>query len=339
MLDVAYSLDHGYVVPVAVSIKSLLENRDSGLLRIHILGYHITNEDKKAIQFICDSACIPVFFYEIGECLDKYKKLNRERGNVGMYGRLFIGDFLDESIKRVLYLDGDTLILSGLGFINTMELSNHILAGAYDVSLPDCGSREIIGFSEEELYINSGVIWINLDLWRKEKVETRCYEYLKKTPEVIYNDQDAINVVCRGKISLLPLAMNMTALLPVMPFRYEKLIGDKYFENYYNSSEYEEAQKNPVIIHFASELFGKPWQKGSIAPYVEKWEDYLLDTPLKHTEKMPRIFSKNKYRAIYLRSAEGIIRFFYKRRIYAGVAFFYRLFYLYGHKILKIIRK
>ena len=45
MLDVAYSLDHGYVVPVAVSIKSLLENRDSDLLRIHILGYHITNED------------------------------------------------------------------------------------------------------------------------------------------------------------------------------------------------------------------------------------------------------------------------------------------------------
>lgn len=339
MLDIAYSLDHGYVIPTAVSIKSLLENRDSDLLRIHILGYHLTKKDIDGIRTICGSYSVPVLFYEIDEWLDKYKALHRERGQIGTYGRLLVGYFLDESIKRVLYLDGDTLIVSGLKHMNNVELFDNILAGVYDISLPDCGCREIIHFSEEEQYINAGVIWINLELWRKENIERKCFEYLKKKPDAIFNDQDAINAVCRGRISLLPLSMNMTALTPVLPFRCERLVADKYFEKYCSREEYEEAQKNPVIIHFASELFGKPWQEGCVAPYAKVWRKYLHGTPFRHMKKVPRVFSKNKYRAIYLKNAEGIIRFFYKRRMYFFAAVFYKLFYLYGHKILKVVRR
>ena len=109
------------------------------------------------------------------------------------------------------------------------EFGESTLPGLRDISefwntdLSGCGAAcvEDIGKDEDERYerlhydkscsyFNAGVLLINLDYWRKHKVDVQCVRYFETYPERIqFNDQDLLNVVlCKDKV-FVPLKWNM----------------------------------------------------------------------------------------------------------------------------------
>ena len=105
-------------------------------------------------------------------------------------------------------------------------------------------------------YLNSGVMVMNLDYWRKHDVKNRLLSYIvDKRNELIYNDQDALNVILQDERRQLPVKYNVT------PYHYHKNL------EYYPAKLREEIQKSrldPVIFHYLGPV--KPWSLGCYLP-------------------------------------------------------------------------
>ena len=88
-------------------------------------------------------------------------------------------------------------------------------------------------------YFNAGVLLIDLERWRQQRITERAFEYLRQYPHSPCSDQDALNVACDR--------------------------AWRQLEPRWNIQNYWETQMScitpgdgPGIIHFAGRL--KPWQ-------------------------------------------------------------------------------
>jgi len=138
-------------------------------------------------------------------------------------------------------LDVDLLVLRDLGGMWEMDLGGAIVGAVTDWFLPEwkarCGGIE--GLPAVPEYFNSGVLLLDMEQWRRERVSERALVYLQQHPETPFCDQDALNVVCSGKW---------------------KEMGAYW--NHQNHFELElaktEAAAWPGIVHFITG--GKPWK-------------------------------------------------------------------------------
>ncbi len=132
--------------------------------------------------------------------------------------RLWIAEYLPES--RIIWLDVDTIIDGPLDELWNLDMGNKVVAGAFDA----CPDFSGIG----GLYINAGVLVIDLDKWRKYGFTKKVQDLLK---EKVFRlaDQDAINVACKGYIKYLDLKWNYQINQPAQTYI-----------------------KNPIITHYAA---------------------------------------------------------------------------------------
>ena len=96
----------------------------------------------------------------------------------------------------------------------------------------------------DDKYINSGVLLMNLDYIRREKLDNTMINLLNKK-FYHFPDQDVINIACKDRI--------------------------KYLSNIYNSTETTGMVKDAKIIHYIRERKG--WIKTS--PRSEIWYKYF----------------------------------------------------------------
>ena len=61
----------------------------------------------------------------------------------------------------------------------------------------------------KSVYINSGVLVMDLNAWVERKAGQRIMEYVRCRKELAYPDQDAISYVMSGDIMIIPLEYNM----------------------------------------------------------------------------------------------------------------------------------
>ena len=157
------------------------------------------------------------------------------------YARLLIPSLLPQTAVKVLYLDADILVLGDLGALWATDVGNVLTAAVVDGL--DQQVRDGMAGTERvprvQRYFNAGVLLINLEGWRRERVAERALEYLARNPSTPYSDQDALNVVCDGR--WLPLDRGW---------------------NFVDFSERTEIaslaqERRPGVIHFATAL--KPW--------------------------------------------------------------------------------
>jgi lipopolysaccharide biosynthesis glycosyltransferase len=154
--------------------------------------------------------------------------------------RLFASTSIDESVDSIIYLDGDVMIRKPLES-NTFPDENF---SAMIELKPTQGIHSVGN------YFNSGVFATQLSFWRKNNVENRLIDFLKKTPTSVYKDQDALNFVFA--------AINSKPLSEKLNF----IIQDHNFRSIQNS--------DPTIVHFAGPL--KPWKLTTPnSKFVKEW--------------------------------------------------------------------
>lgn len=86
-------------------------------------------------------------------------------------------------------------------------MAGYCVAGVQDN--PALYALEAIGMDENDRYINSGVLLINLKQWRAERIEEKIIKMIQAhNGFVLHHDQGIINGVCKGKIKILPPKFN-----------------------------------------------------------------------------------------------------------------------------------
>jgi lipopolysaccharide biosynthesis glycosyltransferase len=111
-------------------------------------------------------------------------------------------------------------------------------------------------------YLNTGLMLMDLNRWRAEKLTERTLQYLEKY-ELPCVDQDALNLALRGRFDQLHPRYNS------MPYHHLKML--RYLDTVENDTVIGEAITQPAVIHYHRSFFGKPWTFGCTHPGVSLW--------------------------------------------------------------------
>ncbi len=111
---------------------------------------------------------------------------------------------------KVLYIDVDAIPVADLSELWNIDLGDNYVAGTPDSGMARDGVVYLKYIDSHIPYINAGVLLMNLDLIRKDGIDDKWLEKINKE-RLMYNDQDAINSVCKGHIKLFSPEYNCSA--------------------------------------------------------------------------------------------------------------------------------
>ena len=254
---VAYGLNNNYIFQTYISIISILENSFSTTFyKFYLLinGEEFKEENKKILLNLEDKyKNCKFFFCNVNTTIffDISTKRKKKYPKETFY-RLLITKYINE--EKVIYLDGDTFILSDLS-----EMFNLNMNKKYILGFADRGFKyiESLGYKDYH-YITAGVLLIDLKNLKNNNITDAFIEFMNNNKDkLIQNDQTVINVVLKKNIGFLPPKFG------IWNFRDKKSVliycnnlKNKYHKIIYNETSFIEAFNNPTIIHF---VYNKPW--------------------------------------------------------------------------------
>jgi len=234
--------DHNFLPGLMVLLYSAwMNNRHA---HFHVIDTGLGTDGTQKLTAFCARHGIACRTLRID--LERLARLpDAGRLSASTYARLFIPELLPEH-DRAIYIDADAMVLADLEPLWDFDLGDDLLAGVVDGGMePDFLDR--IGIARGH-YINAGVLRMNLDRWRTERIGARCVEQLMRHPELDLADQTAINIVAKGRIRTLDETYNVFA-----------------------SARLPRGDGGPRILHFAGP--DKPWQRQGV-PMAGLFEAY-----------------------------------------------------------------
>jgi lipopolysaccharide biosynthesis glycosyltransferase len=267
MRDVCITIDSSYIQHAVVMLESLFEQSDT-VYSIHII---INNSPKKfwtLKQFISYRGSIS-YFYQIDTDKLSYALISKHI-SLATYYRLLLAEILPDTLEKILFLDCDLLVLKDVDYLFNIDISEFDIAAIEEeISIDD---KLRIGLNAHDIYINAGVMMVNLFNWRQSNLTNSFLIYLKNNhSNLLYWDQDIINGVIR-KIKTIDKSWNVTEL------------------NYYKY--FSRSVENINIIHFSGKC--KPWNcdKHPLKFYYY----FYLSKPLSFLKRF--IYLRNGFRNI-----------------------------------------
>ena len=283
MLNVLFASNDKFSPYLGVSIYSLLKNNCSEFekINIYVLDDDISKENKAKIKEVVKSFNQEIQFIKtvnIKSILKNIDSMEKEGVNsLTTYSRLFASSLLP-NIDKILYLDADSLITGSFKELWDLNIENYFIAAVEDLFSIDTIKKDI-GLKNSNKYINAGFLFINLKKWREENLEKKFLEFQKEhLNKFIYHDQGIINGVCKDNILYIHPKYNLISIFHGI--EYEKAIKLGGIPNYYDKLTVEDAQKNPVFIHFSGGDLNRPWSNKE-QPYHELYYTYVNKTPFK----------------------------------------------------------
>lgn len=287
ILNVAYSCDDHYAMQAGTSIKSLLENNKKfEKIRIYLLNNKIGEKNLGKIQNLIsryENAELEIVDMEV----IKQKVVVLEEAWISSYGRVFLSSFL--KIDKVMYIDCDTIVAGPLDDFWNRNIEQYYAIGVQDTVQEFY--KEAIGVSRDYRYINAGILILNLKLWREDSIEKKCIDFINQFKgKVPHNDQGTINAICSEKILIASPKYNLQC--PMIGYTCEEIAKLYKMKTYYSQEEIDDAIKNPVIIHYSTFYYGRPWYKNSTHPLKEIFLQYFVPDDWDYEMKEQQ-FSKN----------------------------------------------
>lgn len=269
-IDIFYCADNKFVPFLATSIASILKNSNyDENIAIYVLNADITKENKELLNSLSSIKSYRLEFLLIeSNIFEGYKKPDYINSSAFLYRYLI--PKIKPNIKKALYLDCDTIIKQSLWELFNTNIKNYYIAGVEDFHWMMAFKRLKINSSIKEPYFNSGVLLINCEKWREDKLYTKLIEITNNlNPKVLEQlDQDAINIVCEGKKLVLPPKYNLLSCW-----------NDNNMFTSYKYIDLEKDIKDPVIIHYSGPI--KPWMEKffPVDDFAWEWHRYVQLTP------------------------------------------------------------
>jgi lipopolysaccharide biosynthesis glycosyltransferase len=246
-MKIAFCVDEPYAKHVAAAVTSIYLHNYVNKPEIYIISSELKNETinkLKKLELVFGGKLI---FKDIpAENFNHLKQvLHISRA---AYYRLMLPEILNAE-EKIIYLDADLVVEADLQDLWNLELGDKLVAGTAEDTKGQLSKLE----KEGDIYINSGVLVINLDLWRTEKVFGRCMEWLRINPDAGIPDQDALNLVLGGQKLAIDLKWNLNPV-PLQSLEVLKTYPQR-------------------ILHFGGPI--KPWHKCFDFAMQEIYKKYL----------------------------------------------------------------
>ena len=282
-MNVVYASNDNYARHLATSMISLFDrNQDMERIVVYILSVAISEESQAKLLQIADRYGRELQVIELSDIKSRFTYEIDTRGfDISAMGRLFMGTLLPEKVERVLYLDCDTVVAQPLKKLWELDLKGRLLAAVMEPTIYEAVKMEI-GLEEADPYYNSGVLLIDLKLWRESQTERRLLDfYGAKNGSLFACDQDTINGALKGEI--LPMSPRYNYFTNYRYFSYENLVCHAPWYRKVPKEAFAAAKKRPAVIHYMGDE--RPWIAGNLNHYRKAYEHYLAETPWAGTPK------------------------------------------------------
>ncbi len=269
-INYLYASDNNFAKVLGVSLYSLCKFNYKNINNIYIISQDISVENKKRLNKISQDFNKKINFIEMP---DFNKVLGEEadikRYSASMFSRIIIDTLLPKEVEKIIYLDCDTLVNSDLTELWRIDLKNKVMGAVNDYR--SVYYQRNLGIKDNNCYINSGVLLIDVNLYRKKEYEKKLILEIKKFNGAFeFPDNDAICRVMQDDIVLLPLKYNVSSIFYMTKLEELKKIRKPNIIN--SDIEIENSKKNPSVIHFTTCFLmnGRPWLKRMQSSYDTK---------------------------------------------------------------------
>lgn len=248
--------DSRYVPTTMTSMLSAIQNKcPSSIYNYYIVTENATESDRKSLMSLKQLApdTVNINIIERPEPDLPYENMQRFlQYKVGMH-KIYLPEIL-QNLDKVIYMDGDTIVLKDLRELYDIDVSDVYAAVAKD-GIYYRFSKEMaeMGLDKRGFYFNSGVMLYNLDKQRRDNIVEKLVEYIK-THEDFYGDQDVLNMVFGNKLKLMSYRYNCISTF----FEADDL---NFLSTYYGEPLPKETfyiYENATVIHYAGD---KPWDQ------------------------------------------------------------------------------
>lgn len=265
---------------LATTIVSILENTMSDIC-IHIFHDETVDKEKKDFfkSLIEDKYNQEVIFYFL-DLDNEFRMWNIRSFSIGCLFRLYI--FKCCNLKKIIYLDCDTLILGDIKKLWEYDINNFYCGVIKDIK----ETRNVIDNLyyksmniKNEKYFNSGVILFNITKIKKDfNIIEEAKDFFERHKNVLFPDQDFLNFLFQDNMFFLDKKFNFI------------------FKDIENVKKH--MLKEIVIVHFAGNI--KPWNSSNIN-ILEEYYRYSskifmknnLEELCKFMSMIPRNYVKN----------------------------------------------
>lgn len=215
-INLAFTSDEHYFAQLAAVILSVKEHMKERDVQIYVLtdAKNRSSVCVERIEALQEERLKITFLYIEEEAFVRYAlaKPGSHLTLATVY-RLLLGELLPKEVEKLLFLDTDMLICGDLYELYMEDVENVVMGAVVEGAKEDALFLKktlyyMFDYYESEAeayrsYFNAGVLLINMTAFREQQIGHRCLQLLTEHPEFVCYDQDALNIVCKGKIKYL----------------------------------------------------------------------------------------------------------------------------------------
>ena len=284
-MNVAYSCNDKYISQTGISMISLFENnKDAEDICVYLISKDVSQANGSQLKAIAEQYHRDFREVKFDDIAYDLKLSNTGRHIDTIYTKVFFSRI--EGVNKMIYLDSDTVVVGSL-----KELWEDDLDGVYMgvvETLPTKFYKEL-GLPKGHRFFNDGMAICNVAYCREHnliKKVLKVVEDFNGNPPTL--SEGALNKVCYGKVKYISLKYNLMAGLLYM-CRLDAAYMSRVL--HYNEEDLRESCEHPIVIHYLTAFYNRPWFNNCSHPYKEEYYKYKalspwVDDPLKEN-KLP----------------------------------------------------
>ena len=215
-IPICFATDDNYVPFLTVALASMLDNASKeNFYKIYVLTSHLSEENINSIKKHEVENC-SIEIVHLTKELDKVQDMFhlRDYYSKETYYRIFIPNLFPQ-YDKVLYLDCDITVLGDVSELYNTQIHGYYVAAAQEEVMQ---TFEVFGNYVEQAdginrkeYFNAGILLINCRRWRNKLIAERFVDLLNRYTFRVVQDEDYLNVLCKGNVKKIHLGWNKTS--------------------------------------------------------------------------------------------------------------------------------
>lgn len=298
IIPIVFATDDGYAPYLGVALHSLIQHiKSEHEYQVHIFYTRLTKEHQRRLQSM-ETAQVSISFVDLTDKTQEFTDFSdKTYVTVESLYRFLIPELLPQA-KKVLYLDCDIVVLDDVSTLYQLDLQDNLL-GVADIALEKDMKyhfQNVLQLGTEQGF-NAGVLLLNTEKMQEEKIKEKGIACLQEDwvgeKKYKYQDQDMLNLFCKGKTITFPMNWNFEWCFDATDNTFELTPETRIL--------YDKAKEDLKLIHFTSPV--KPWSAAEYQ-YADLFWNFARQTMfyeeilLKEMKKKPKNIQKFPWRNI-----------------------------------------
>lgn len=264
-IPIVFAFDNNIIKPACVCISSLMMSARADtfydIFILHSRNVSLRTDELDRIPQAYENCSITYCQVD-----DSFESAFEIRGvTKATYYRLLVPQIITQ-YDKILYSDVDIIFRMDLTDVYNTDVSQYYIAATLDIGLnQDDKYLQSINVGKWE-YLQAGFVLLNLQKMRDDNMVEVFKDLAKK--DYKYQDQDILNISCKGKVLYLPPCYNVNDCAFIYMYWHPESLPQSF------SKEAIEVATHCGNIHYSGY---KPWKRYSIA--FDIWWEYYRKCP------------------------------------------------------------